>query len=396
MISQFVRTTISIGAMAGFFLVSTVAQGQVKIGSKELQIHGFLQQGFAVSNNNNFLSMKTTDGSFSMTDGGINLSMRLTPKLRVGAQAFSRNIGDLGNGKVQLDWAFVDYRFNDFVGVRAGKVKTTLGLFTDTQDMEFVHTWALLPQSVYPTDLRATTIAHVGGDLYGDVSLRKAGRVSYVVYGGERPDDKRGGYYLGTRDGGAPISDFKSTVAGGDLRWATPIEGLTAGFSYFNFHGYAVGKLVSLFGAPFRVDLHGDTKASYIDFQRGKLRVYAEHRLTDSKNRLSWVPVPPSTRQDAAWYVAGSYRVHPKVELGSYYTNFIADRLFPFSATNGIRGPVATARFDINKMWNVKAEGHFVDGYAEPYSARTFYPSSNPGGLHRRSNLFLLRTGIVF
>lgn len=46
-----------------------------------------------------------------MTDGGLNLSTKLTPKFRVGVQAFSRNIGDMGNGKVYLDWAVADYKF---------------------------------------------------------------------------------------------------------------------------------------------------------------------------------------------------------------------------------------------------------------------------------------------
>jgi hypothetical protein len=47
-------------------------------------------------------------------------------------------------------------------------------------------------------------------------------------------------------------------------------------------------------------------------------------------------------------------------------------------------------------MWNVKAEGHFIEGYADPISSRTFYPSSNPQGLKPRTTVFLLRTGFVF
>ena len=56
-----------------------------------------------------------------------------------------------------------------------GIVKTVLGLYNDTQDMEFLHTWAILPQSMYPLDLRSSTIAHVGADFYGDISLRRLG-----------------------------------------------------------------------------------------------------------------------------------------------------------------------------------------------------------------------------
>jgi hypothetical protein len=193
------------GIALGFGVAPSAAGAELKIGDKDLQIHGFFRQGFAVSDGNNYLTMKTSAGSFAMTDGGVNLSLRVTPKLRFGAQAYSRNIGEIGKGKVVLDWAFADYKCSESFGVRAGKVKTTAGLFTDTQDMEFIHTFALLPQSIYPADQRASTIAHTGGDVYGDVSLRAAGRLSYVMYAGLQPDDPRGGYYPGTRDVGLTL-----------------------------------------------------------------------------------------------------------------------------------------------------------------------------------------------
>ncbi len=93
MISTRFPSVFGTALQVAVLLTSTSAIAQFKIGGKEIQVHGFLQQGFAVSNNNNFLSMKTSSGSFSMTDGGINLPVRVTPKLRIGAQAFSRNIG---------------------------------------------------------------------------------------------------------------------------------------------------------------------------------------------------------------------------------------------------------------------------------------------------------------
>ena len=41
--------------------------------------------------------MHTSDGSFSMTDFGANISTQLTDKFRVGAQFYDRNVGKLGN-----------------------------------------------------------------------------------------------------------------------------------------------------------------------------------------------------------------------------------------------------------------------------------------------------------
>ena len=88
------------------------------------QVHGFFTQGYALSDRNNYLTMNTSKGTAQMRDGGLNVGWKINGKLRVGAQAYSRYIGELGKGRVSVDWALVDYRFRDWLGFRAGKVKT--------------------------------------------------------------------------------------------------------------------------------------------------------------------------------------------------------------------------------------------------------------------------------
>jgi hypothetical protein len=170
-------SNIGAGRNPGFAITALLllTAGQVLAQRSEgaVQVHGFFSQGYAVSDNNNYLTMQTSRGTAQMTDGGINLTWRINDKLRVGVQVYDHYIGDLGKGRVSLDWALLDYRFRDWLGFRGGKVKTPLGLFTDSQDQEFLYPWALLPQAVYPLDLRETNSAHTGGDLYGDIVVRK-------------------------------------------------------------------------------------------------------------------------------------------------------------------------------------------------------------------------------
>jgi hypothetical protein len=111
------------------------AQVDFKVADRDVQVHSFASQGFALSTANNYLTMNTSQGSFAMTDGGINISTAITDKFRVGAQAYDRNVGAMGNGRLTLDWALGDYKFASWFGVRAGKVKTVFGLYNDTQDM---------------------------------------------------------------------------------------------------------------------------------------------------------------------------------------------------------------------------------------------------------------------
>lgn len=393
----------SLLVMMGLGLVpAALAQVQFKVAGRPVQVHGFFSQGFAKSDTNNYMTMRTSEGSAALTDGGANISMRLTDKFRVGAQFYSRNIGELSNGRVEVDWAFGDYRFADWFGVRAGKVKTTLGLYNDTQDMEFLHTWALLPQSIYPADLRASTIAHVGADLYGDVSLRKYGTLSYTAHGGQRPDDPRGGYRYGLADSGLPLSGPVNGISwGADLRWSTPVPGLLAGMSLFDARLDAAGSMRGRFGAmPFSFSTKTDrTLQYYSDYQKGNLRVAGEYRRNYALQEMfsNGVHFMDSTYDFRAWYLSGAWRFGRLLEVGGYHSIYISDWPSDHSLPNNhLRDNVVTARFDITHFWNVKIEGHFMDGYGSTYAARGFYKSVNPQGLKPQTTMLLLRTGFNF
>jgi hypothetical protein len=104
------------------------AQFNFKLDGRQVQVHSFGSQGFAYSNDNSYLTMNTSKGSFNFDDLGVNLSSQITDKFRVGAQVYTRRLGELNKGQVTMDWAVADYRFKPWLGVRGGKVKTVLGL----------------------------------------------------------------------------------------------------------------------------------------------------------------------------------------------------------------------------------------------------------------------------
>src|SRR5271157_1790111 len=211
----------------------TALQAQeFKLFDRTIQFHGFASQGFIYTNDNNWLTMHTSQGSGAFTDFGANASMQVTDKFRIGAQVYDRNLGNLGEWHPSLDWAFADYRFNPWFGIRGGKVKTVLGLYNDTQDLDFLHTFALLPQSVYPTDLRDTMIAHVGGDIYGSISLKhRLGTISYTAYAGHDSNSTYSGFAYVTSAYGVHKPLYSGLQYGGDLRWNTPLRGLLIGAS---------------------------------------------------------------------------------------------------------------------------------------------------------------------
>jgi hypothetical protein len=390
-------------AMAGLAitLASTSAFAQsssFKVGDKEVQAHGSIQQGFVFSSGNNFLTMNTRDGSAAMTDAAFNLGSQISSKLRVGAQLYSRNIGDLGNGALQIDWAFADYKANSAFGVRAGKVKTTLGLYNDTQDMEFLHTWALLPQGVYPLDLRSVTIAHIGADAYGKLSLNKAGSLQYTVYGGVIQDDTKGGYRYGLEDQGM---HFQGTIAskgvGFDTRWSAPVEGLTVGYSLLQAKKDLDITIPSL-PVPLHVDVPvARIQALFGEMQRDRVRFAAEWRQESTETRLTPAIGPDATMTSRGWFGSGSYRLNERLELGAYHSRYVQDiTLTSDEDTNHISDNAIAARLDLNSFWHVKVEGHFIDGNGNISYARGFYLRSNPTGFQPETRMLVVRTGITF
>src|SRR5262245_57344847 len=208
---------LALGVVLGATPSALHAQ-EFKVADKTIQVHGFGSQGFVWTEGNNWLTMDTTRGSGAMTDFGLNASSQLTKKFRLGMQVYARNLGALGEFQPSVDWAFGDYGFASWLGVRAGKVKTTLGLYTDTQDLDFLHAFALMPQSVYPLDLRDANISHLGGDVYGTVPLGRAGSVSYTAYVGHRDDSVHSAYPYFLLARGTHDSTYLRHQRGGDVQ----------------------------------------------------------------------------------------------------------------------------------------------------------------------------------
>jgi hypothetical protein len=404
------------GIVFACFCIGRVAlQAQeFKLFDRDVQIHGFASQGFVYTNTNNWLTMNSSEGSGAFTEFGVNVSTSITDRLRVGAQLYDRNLGQLGQYHPSLDWAVADYRFKSWLGIRGGKVKTTLGLYNDTQDLDFLYTFALLPQSVYPIDLR-DTIAHLGGDIYGDVSLgHQLGDLSYTVYAGHRSESKYSGYPYLLSQFGTFFKSYGGLQYGADLRWRTLIKGLLIGASRMNQDisgkGTSVNPLNPTGGViPYTESSRADwTDQFYGEYARGKLRIDSEYRRY-VRNESVFSGTAGNFDDVRGWYVSGAYRVMKRLALGSYYSRYTITSVLGGFLTavapnqtdtnlpaNHIYDKVLTARVDPTKFWNVKVEGHFMNGYGSSTYPDGFYPQVNPQGFSPNTKALVVKTGVNF
>ncbi|MCP4404356.1 MAG: hypothetical protein GY801_44530 [bacterium] len=107
--------------------------------SDGIEIHGFASTGYIKTDQNNYLVL-SEDGSFEFNEAGLNVTTSLSENIRVGMQLFSRDLGDVGNNNIELDWAFLDYQRNEALGLRLGRIKIPMGLYNDTRDDDMLRT----------------------------------------------------------------------------------------------------------------------------------------------------------------------------------------------------------------------------------------------------------------
>jgi hypothetical protein len=337
--------------------------------------------------------MNTTGGSGAMTEMGLNVSSQITDKFRVGAQVYDRNLGQLGQWHPSLDWAVADYRFTSWFGIRAGKVKTTLGLYNDSQDVDFLRVFALLPQSVYPTDLRDSTIA----------------------YAGYRNDSIYSGYPYLISQWGTHLRSLGGLQYGADLRWNTPLRGLLVGASRMNQDISGKGSaFVRLFdpaagiGPYYEFSKASWTNQFYGQYGIRRLQIDAEYRRY-LRDQIILNGTSENITDVGGWYVAGTYRIGKRWKVGSYYSRytvtdafggllatFVPDLIDTSRPENHFYDTAVTAAVDLNRFWDVKVEGHFMNGFANAMYPDGFYPQQNRHGFKPNTNALVIKTGFHF
>ncbi|MBN1779979.1 hypothetical protein JW948_02545 [bacterium] len=178
---------------AGFILsLPLVAQGLLD----NLHIHGFVSQGYLKSTGNNYLTSDSKDGSMDYSEATINFLTSPAANFNIGTQLYARDMDLDGNLVVTIDWAYGDYHWKDFMGVRVGRFKNPLGLYSKVRDVDMARVPIFLPQGIYGEAERDMNLAINGVGLYGNIPASAAGDFDYeVVYGGYNLLDQKSTFF---------------------------------------------------------------------------------------------------------------------------------------------------------------------------------------------------------
>lgn len=363
-------------------------------------MHGFVSQGFIKSTDNNYL-VDSKRGSFEFAEVGVNFTKSFTDQLRVGMQLFTRDLGPIGNYTPQFDWFYLDYRFWDWLGLRAGRTKLPFGLYNETNDIDSARVPVLLPQSVYPITSRDYLLAQTGAELYGRVPLEGAGNLEYRLYGGT--------IYFDTSASPTVTKTTVPYLVGGRLMWQTPLDGLQAGGSLqalrldFDYQPPAAlitglqmaGQLPADFRGPLKVELPALLAVGSVEYQMGDLLIAAEYSRWRTKIESPiQALVPNADTVSERGYLMASYHVVPWLWPGLYYAMHFKDVDHREGRDAYQHDVAATLRFDLTDHWLLKLEGHYMHGTAALSSAQN--DNRSPKALPTDWGLLLLKTTAYF
>ena len=388
------------------FLEGNLQAFEWEIGQYPIDIHGFISQGFLKSDRNNFYA-KTQDGTFQFDEFGLTFSVDLTDRLRGGIQLLARDLGEIGNNKVDIDWAYADYRWRDALGFRAGKIKIPYGFYNETRDLDMFRTSIFLPSSLYAEDIRDAYNAMQGVALYGNRSLYSFGSVNYQFLLGEKNIPADSGLVRGMiMPQVMELQNFDVTnIFGGNFEWDTPFDGLRVGGTFVKYKWDQRIRIL----IPGGIDRQGnpipvggivrDTGKERetilsMEYEHGKLKLAAEY-LRGS----TWETGYRYAKE--GYYGSVAYRLTDRFEFGVYYSVYYPDADDKdgkkLAAEEGVprykawqKEFVVTTRFDCNDHWTIKAEGHLINGTAK------ILWLDNPKGLQEESFLFALKTTFHF
>ncbi|MBN1382385.1 MAG: hypothetical protein JXA41_11965 [Deltaproteobacteria bacterium] len=350
-----------------------------------VEIHGFVSQGYLKSHSYNYLANDSKKGSFQFNEMGVNFSKQVTDNLRIGIQFFSRDLGDAANNKISLDWAYGDYHFKDWLGIRVGKIKIPFGLYNETRDMDMLRTCIVLPQGIYNDLLRDVLIAMQGAGAYGTIPLHKAGSLEYQAMAGVINLDKDNGIgkYVESKFYGSldVLDDFNTdTSYAASLRWNTPLDGLALKVTTLKYD-YDLPVEMSFLGTTIEtsVGIKNFLMVYSAEYLLNDLTLAAEYSTTELETSFT-LPIYgriTSETKGESYYAMGSYRFKEWLEVGAYYMERYPDKhdkkghSLKQSSGYGYNFPEYLAwlkdtalfiRFDVNDYFLFKVEGHYLDG----------------------------------
>jgi hypothetical protein len=349
--SDFWRKGVLLLALA---LFSAGKADALEMLDNKLEIHGYGHQGFLLTDGNHYLKADSK-GTWEFNALALLFTVKATEDTTIWAQLFS-SLHDF-----RLDWAFVNYQASNDLQLRAGQIKTPIGIYNEIRDVKYLQLSTLEPL-IYQEELKLTHEAFRGASLVYDYYVGNSS-ITLDLYGGQQAnleeDEEK--------------SDQKfNQLIGGRITYKTPINGLSLMGSGYTSKaeeieaGETSKGRQSLWMGSVDYQNHGiDLKAEY-----------ASMKLID--------------RKTYGYYAQGGYTFFDKLTPFVRYDYLTTDKEQKSDPAFYQKDLVVGVGYKFNSNVALKVEDHFVRGYALPVVTGEIAPGSGA------SNWNLLAASINF
>ena len=249
----------------------------------------------SVSYYNGLVAANETNLDTRESNIGIQFSTDISSKMDMTVVMSARG-GPDQKYNFETEWAYANYKFNDDVSLRIGKVKGPFYMVSDYKDVGYAYPWVSVPEEVYSTN----PIRSVNGlDLVYQKTINDVSYLGELYFGG----GNNTAYALPTASPGYP-SPYNSATAKIDFKTHRMLgfnasaswEGISLRAGYFKTHVD-----VPAFGLT---NESGEFGGIGLTIDKNNIVIYSEYIIRDTSPNLS-TAFPDAT----AAYITAGYRM---------------------------------------------------------------------------------------
>lgn len=344
---------------------------QSKFWQEDLQIHGFLSQGFFHTSDNNVYGQSDDGISPGLTEIGLNFSYQPLEYFSIAAQGLFRRAGEVDKGSVRLDYGLADlalYQNNTSrIGIRGGRIKLPWGLYNETRDVAFTTPSIILPHGIYFDRSRSLLLSADGGAFYAQHSTDYGDFSFKFNYGLLLNDNKELQIAILTEAALGELTSEPSfmtqlayEINGGEFIFAISYADLELKYNPTSSDWLADGTL------------HFQPILFSAQYNGEKFSLTGEYNLQFNEFKDFGNFFPHIKQQAESWYIQAGYRIIPQVQATVRYdVRYVNkdDKNGDIPASRGLPNHIAFnkdwmfgLRWDINSNWMIRAEYHRING----------------------------------
>lgn len=377
--------------VAALALALALPAAAFDVGDGLLSVSGFGRWGYGNTDGNAYLLGRDV-GKGDNIGMALNVFAKPMDRLAVSSQFF------WDASKVNIDWAFAEYRVQDWLRLRAGQVKMPFGAYMESKDVGTLRPFYNLPASIYSyADLGAES--YFGAGLTGFVPPLAGWELSYDLFFGQiwlESNDRfraaptapnllqaKADAYANPGPPRQTIFTRVDNTVGGRLTVATPIPGLKAYVSGYRGTVADLGKQIQ--GAPAGADVHASGLSLELVRERYEIRAegFRKSEGSAASEQTSTIGyVEAAVRLPYGFQIAGraesaTYDLATTTVSGTTYLGGTATP-YTYTIPDSLRRHLEYAlglNYWFNSDFVLKASYHWIDGnrFAVPEYAWNSY-----------------------